>query len=403
MKVLCCPNCFKKICRCGKQYKIEIDYYMYPTIYELNRKGYRTTSCCSGHVDTSCSATGISFQNDLEVDIDSEYFEYSTYSYRGIHERRNNICLKPEILKKLNKKRTNKLKLIQDINRDFYRWAKSLPINCKNPNQEIEFPNEYFDEEKVIDEIVDVQYPWLLFTNKSSYNAYVINEFFRNTEKIGELKEILVTDSGNLNQFSDNVYLPNKRYEFKNKVEFDLRGNYKYCLCGYERYANLEKLEIRNETWYLSYARTDFAINYGDDGISNYFAYYDAEDTEDYEEEYNKYESTNSSKEIDCFIDEDDIEDYLYENPSNNVIDLFSYFFNRLSRMNINTCVFSTNNVDIVCSNKTDFFVLKEEGVSIFAFGKSNYENIDFSLIKVEHKEMFIYVNGNLLLRKDVD
>ena len=49
--------------------KVEIDYYIYPAIYELNRKGYETVFCCAGHEDTSIMQMYIKFRDDVKEEL----------------------------------------------------------------------------------------------------------------------------------------------------------------------------------------------------------------------------------------------------------------------------------------------------------------------------------------------
>ena len=49
--------------------------------------------------------------DDIEMDINSEYFQFESYNYRGFHERRNSIRLKSEIVKKFKKKKSKNIKI----------------------------------------------------------------------------------------------------------------------------------------------------------------------------------------------------------------------------------------------------------------------------------------------------
>ena len=76
------------------------------------------------------------------------------------------------------KKRTNKLQLIQEINKELYLWAQSLPCQEEDYEDALIFPLSYFDQEVVDDAIVDVQRPWLLFTKPASMNSHILQDFF---------------------------------------------------------------------------------------------------------------------------------------------------------------------------------------------------------------------------------
>ena len=138
----------------------------------------------------------------------------------------------------------------------------------------------------------------------------------------------------------------------------------------------IEKLLVRDAVWHLSYARTDIAEKYGED-----------------------YDIGHD----DNIVCEDDIMDFYDDYPDKNEMDLFIYLFNRMTRMNINICVFTAENVNIIFTNNTDFDVLKLNGQNIFAFGEADYEDIEFTHISVNSKECFMYANGSLLMRKEIE
>ena len=68
-----CGNCFKLtetkgksyFCKCGGA-KLHIDENMIPIIIELNKKGYKTKACCSGHL--------INFQSNCHTTTGYIYF-----------------------------------------------------------------------------------------------------------------------------------------------------------------------------------------------------------------------------------------------------------------------------------------------------------------------------------------
>ena len=395
-----CSNCFKRICRCGKS-KIEIDYYIYPAIYELNRKGYHTNGCCSGHPLDPLKRTYVHFCEEIEADLNLEYFQFEMYNYRGIHERRDHILLKPEIIHKLKKKRTNKLELIQNANRELYMWAQSLPPKIEDPREKINFPDCYFGGEVVDDAIIDIQKPWILFTKNGQGCKYTIEEFFDEIEVTGELTEILVNSAGNIGQFFDSDF---SQGLLKSKIEFDVTGDYRLLLCGYEPYATIEKLVVGEATWHLAYARTDIAFEYGDENETGYIENVDFDDDE-YEDVRPAKVAINRKARVhsDNLFDEYDVSDFFADHQDATGIDLFTFLFNRMCRMNINTCVFSSDNVNVVFSNKTDFSLLMMQDRNVIAFGEAEYEYMDFSHVQVEQKEFFVYANDRLLFRKVVE
>lgn len=393
-----CSKCFKRRCRCGKP-KVEIDYYIYPAVYELNRKGYETRSCCSGHPLDPLKRTSISFVEDLDIELDLEHFQFESYNYRGIHIRRNSILLKPEIIHKLSKKRTNKLELIQNANRELYAWARSLPIKTDEPWERIDFPDSYFGGEVEDDTVIDIQKPWILFTKNGQGCKYTIDEFFDEIEGTGELTEILVNSAGNIGQFFDSDF---SQGLLKSKIAFDVTGDYRLLLCGYEPYATIEKLVVGESIWYIAYARTDIAFEYGDENETSYVENFDFDD--EYEDIRPAKGAINRKARVysDNLFDEYDVSDFFADHQDATEIDLFTFFFNRMCRMNINTCVFSSDNVNVVFSNKTDFSLLMLQDRNMIAFGETEYEYMDFPRVCVDRKELFVYANNRLLFRKVV-
>ena len=394
-----CSKCFKRRCRCGKS-KIEIDYYIYPAVYELNRKGYETRSSCSGHPLDPLKRTSISFAEDLDIELDLEHFQFESYNYRGIHVRRNSVLLKPEIIHKLSKKRTNKLELIQVANRELYTWAQSLPSKREEPWEKIDFPDSYFGGEIADDAVIDIQKPWILFTKNGEGCKYTLEEFFDEIESTGELTEILVNSAGNIGQFFDSDF---SQGLLKNKIAFDVTGDYCLLLCGYEPYATIEKLVVGESVWYLAYARTDIAFEYGDENETSNVENFDFDD--EYEDVRPAKDTINRKVRVhsDNLFDEYDVSDFFAEHQNATEIDLFTFLFNRMCRMSINTCVFSSDNVNVVFSNKTDFSLLMMQDRNVIAFGEADYEYMDFPRVQVDQKEFFVYANDRLLLRKVVE
>lgn len=405
-----CLNCFQRACRCGHQ-KAEIDYYIYPAIHELNRKGYDTRSCCSGHEDTSHLRTAICFEQELACDIQSEYFEYDSYNYRGFHERRDCIRVKPEVAKEFKKKRTNKLALIQNINKELYAWAKSLPAIRPIKYNKVDFPDTYFEQEVEPTDVLDIQKSWMLFTKASPMCKYTVTGFFEEVDREGTLSEALVNRVGDIEKYHEQDYAnfganSNNAGFMMRKIKFDAAGDYQLLLCGYEPYATIEKLLIGEAVWFLSYARTDLVSEYGDgenheylDGLGDMYDL-DDDDAVCYDKSTAGAQKNTYTESL---FDADDIQDFQEEHPNANELDLFTHLFNRMCRVNINTCVFSADNVNIVFSNKTDFSLLMIRDQNIVAFGKGDYDYLDFTHINVSQKEMHVYANGRLLVRKEIE
>ena len=325
-----CSKCYKRRCRCGKP-KIEIDYYIYPAIYELNRKGYRTSSCCSGHPIDPQRRTYVYFPEDLDIELNLEHFQFESYSYRGIHVRRNCILLKPEIIHKLNKKRTNKLELIQNANKELYMWARRLPARIDEPGERIDFPDSYFGGEVTDDAVIDIQKPWLLFSKVGQGCKYTVDDFFNEIECTGDLTEIIVNQTGQIKQFFDSDYAANmgpigRHNLLEEKIKFDITGGYRFLLCGYEPYVTVEKLLVGEAAWYLSYARTDIAFEYGDGEESYYIEGFGSEH-EDYED-YQPTKTTTGGKRrehVDVLFDKDDVDDFFVDHKNGTELDLFTF------------------------------------------------------------------------------
>lgn len=405
-----CLKCFKRMCRCGKP-RVEIDYYIYPAIYELNRKGYRTAACCSGHEYSDQLTASVSFVSEIEEDMNLIYWQFASYNYRGAHEKRNCLCVKTEFAKKFKKKRTNKLELIREINKELYRWAKTLPTRDAPAYQKVDFPDSYFEKEVVCDDLIDIQRPWILFAKSAEGNRYIATDFLSEIDCTGPLTEFIVNRSGRIKRFCEQDYLSYRTHvgsssPLKDKIEFDVSGDYRHLSLGYEPYVMIERLLIGESSWYLSYARTDIALEYGDTAdyatIDDYSDDYDLDDFF-YRHPYKLAGNAQNAPYIENLFDDDDIEDFWDEYPDKTEIDLFSRLFNRMCRMKINICVFSAENINIIFSDRTDFSLLMTKEHNVIAFGEADYNYLDFPRVHVEKKEMFIYANGRLLMRKEVE
>lgn len=89
-----CPYCFREIedCRCESYpwYLVQIDTPIVPIIRILNKKGYITTACCSGHIEEDhCVSIYIAFRDEhnfgTNIPRDSAYSKHGrTISYNGL-------------------------------------------------------------------------------------------------------------------------------------------------------------------------------------------------------------------------------------------------------------------------------------------------------------------------------
>lgn len=138
------PLCPKSSCQSGENpgTVIEVDELMSETIIELNKKGYETEWCCSGHmmnIDIESSSLNISFSREIEYvirgicpegfsfisaievqkskDPNNKYTPYSSFC---------DIEYKFETIKK-SLSHSEKIIIIAKKNRDIYEWALNLP------------------------------------------------------------------------------------------------------------------------------------------------------------------------------------------------------------------------------------------------------------------------------------
>lgn len=60
-----CPRCYHPVetctCRHYPYYLVQVDTALVPVLRVLNTKGYRTTSCCAGHLDGRCVDVHVGF------------------------------------------------------------------------------------------------------------------------------------------------------------------------------------------------------------------------------------------------------------------------------------------------------------------------------------------------------
>lgn len=151
IKMYLCFSCFevyddefinsnRNICpkrRCSGKIR-QIDELMIPTIIELNKKGYVTEFCCSGHLYTRTVDPYISFAR--------EYL----FSSLPEHWYQNRIPLDPKFKKFkvrlggkiINKNTMNNFELynlILEVNKSIYKWALDLP----EYDREVEKNNEH--------------------------------------------------------------------------------------------------------------------------------------------------------------------------------------------------------------------------------------------------------------------
>lgn len=120
-----CPNCG------SRKDGVIVDEMLCPAIIELNKKGYITKACCSGH--TYDKGGYISFNNhsmlNSLIDFVSKNNEYpSNITYYNLEKEfeQDKICIR---WKQTDKKQyyISILKDLLDANEMIYKWACSLP------------------------------------------------------------------------------------------------------------------------------------------------------------------------------------------------------------------------------------------------------------------------------------
>jgi hypothetical protein len=102
-----CPkaNCIGRV--------VEIDDMILPVIIELNRKGWRTRYCCSGHTE-DCSSTYITFED--------RYPGSMPEGFLAEHDER--MTIRHEYY---TRDRIEKGLQILNVNRKLLEWASKLP------------------------------------------------------------------------------------------------------------------------------------------------------------------------------------------------------------------------------------------------------------------------------------
>lgn len=386
--ICCCPKCFERTCRCRCP-KIEIDYLIYPAIRELNKKGYRTNNCCSGHPTNLSLSTYIKFDYDLSVDLTSEYMQFETYTYKTVHERKNIIRPKKEIAHTYSKKRTDKDALIRLINRDLYRWAKTLPYNKNGKNDCINrnnrevvnntdsiYPDFYFEVDDY-PEINDCSKPWVLICEPSVAHRETIFSFLEQYRNEA-IYELILNSCGELRKELYTDY----KYDIKTlaeKIGYYCSLKPKIVQFGTEQFIRTDVVQSGENDFYISYAYYDFFEN-----PTKYQEYYE-----------------------DAFtlaplpFDVIDLEDDLYDMFGAESLTVWAKFFNKMISFNINICVISSKNVQMVFSNKIDFKVSTDGPIS-FLFGTKEDKSDGYLSVHVSKKEICIFVNDIFMMRKEL-
>ncbi|MCR5727460.1 MAG: hypothetical protein K6G24_08340 [Lachnospiraceae bacterium] len=377
----CCSSCFKTQCRCNSR-KINIDHYVYPAVYEFNRKGYITEESCSGHADAKSLETYIMFKQDLDYIIDSDLIYFDTYKYNGVHVRKNVIKAKPEICQMFKKKRPDKSKIIRDINKELYRIAKAIPANIPEEDLSADTPisEDFFDQDTFVPDITDLHEPWMLILPFRADYIEKIEEFFGVIENNFCLYEIVINQMGYRHCFSyldgkgtSRNYYDTQESLVKDRIVFDITSLPRLVQFGLEKDIKTEIVVLENEsyddvTWYLSYANHEER-------------YYD--------------DSQNQGV-------SSDIQQFNEKNVRCDKVDVFAYGFELLIQKGIHICAFSSEHSIIVFSDRIDFsYNVSESGMSII-FGQMAEDSYEYSHIKVSSKKCFVFADQALLVGKEI-
>lgn len=367
-----CRTCYKSVCRCGT-YKEDVDYYIYPAFYEFTRKGYHIKKCTSGDPANSSLETRIILEKDAKFKINSDYVQFEEYKYNGHHVRKNTIVPTPEVKKSYQKKRTDKVKLIQDICRDLYRIACDAPVLEGNKNiEEFSFPQDYFDQESFTQMITDLQKPWMLVLPKSGNCKEFLEDFYEQIDKRSMMYEFVINRNGIAGRCSSRDL--SREYDIRNKLTFDITSCPQFIQFGVDKDMQAEENNPGTPAkWRLSYV-----VMNGN---------------------YDEYIYSGESAPLDVMTD---ISDYLEDNETKDLITAFEKGFDYLNEKNVNICAFSSENTLIIFSNHIDFALEMNKNGTGVIFGPIDYDECDYKHITVTGRECFIISDGTILLRKEL-
>lgn len=347
----CCPRCFERYCDCNAG-SIDIDYYMYPAIYELNRKGYRTQYCCSGHADEDFIHTYILFSAAVEAEIDSEYFGFDSYRYRGLHVKRNKIHVKRPVAELFKKKSTDKEALIQNVNREIYHWAQALPIKALSPvMEEKAFPDDYFEAEVVQGDTK----PWLWLRPGLTRGEVAISDYEAAVSVRKGMSPVNTCILAGANSQFMRYRSGLRQSPFESLKEV-LRFPVRMAAFGMSREIHMDAVSLNECFWQVTYTHAD------------------------------------ADHEIDSY----ELEDYREEHPNADALSAFRKVFDDLTKGGCYICLFSSGENIILFTNKMPFAYHVGADYTAFLIG-----DMDYSCTEMRHvqpgKEMFVFANGALL------
>ncbi len=136
-KIYLCPKCYEvfaldsypgEICPrlgCGGFFVFGVDEAMLETIIILNKKGYKTKCCCSGHVHR-LSNIYIAFHPECEDRLINNLPEGFKFVPSSEHQDNDKFDFSFTIQDDIPY--CERMKLFSDKNIELYNWACSLPV-----------------------------------------------------------------------------------------------------------------------------------------------------------------------------------------------------------------------------------------------------------------------------------
>lgn len=117
--MLLCNRCFKTEgeCKCENNHFVDIDDDFVKHIQLLNQKGYKTTNCCSGHIDDIWFRPYVTFEKNYKFSNPPYYFQYDR-KHKGFY-----YIFKWENIDDMDYRKSI-MKLAQE---SFLEWIKALP------------------------------------------------------------------------------------------------------------------------------------------------------------------------------------------------------------------------------------------------------------------------------------
>lgn len=201
---LYCTKCFEEKSKCthSDTYGIEIDYLIYPSIRELNRKGYKTSVCCSGHEGKMYSFY-VGVENMQTIEIVDKPFTFEVKRYRGRETVNKNFirCEKEyeKSYKKNAKTELEKKKGLVELNYEFYKWVLELPIyKLNNEIYNLEFDYSYFENYFSLNE----QNTTYIIVNP---NLNVLSSINNVNKKLLLFNANVINDDGNTVEFKTRI------------------------------------------------------------------------------------------------------------------------------------------------------------------------------------------------------